>query len=102
VLLGEDSRSFRRSNLIVAWNLGSLLLRRGLGAMTSSRDLCRGCGRTPLSGERMYVLASGRRVCALCRAALPEDVRDDAEARLVPARERAVPPAALSERSLPL
>jgi hypothetical protein len=78
----------------VPWNLDALLLRKGLGAMSSSRELCRGCGRTPLPGERMYVLRSGRTMCALCRPGLPAELREDAEAHRIPARERPIPPRA--------
>jgi hypothetical protein len=75
----------------VPWDLDSLLLRKGLGAVASSRELCRRCGRTPLPGERMYVLGSARSVCALCRPHPSEEMREDAQGHLVHARERPLP-----------
>ncbi|MEJ7717687.1 MAG: hypothetical protein WKF31_06810 [Thermoleophilaceae bacterium] len=74
-----------------------MLLRKGLGSMAVSREHCRGCRRTPLAGERIYVLASGRTVCALCRARLPQEKREGAQAHLVHAAERP-----LAVRSLPV
>ncbi len=78
-------------------SLESMLLRKGLGSMAVSREHCRACRRTPLAGERVYVLSSGRTVCALCRARLPGDKREGAEAHLVHAAERP-----LAVRSLPV
>lgn len=69
-------------------NLESMLLRKGLGAMEVTREHCRACRRTPLPGERMYVLASGRTVCTLCSARLPAEKREGAEAHLVHAARR--------------
>lgn len=46
-----------------------VLLRRGVGALSDSREQCIDCGRTPLTGERVH-LYEGRRgglVCELCR-----------------------------------
>ncbi len=46
-----------------------VLLRRGVGALTESREQCVDCGRTPLTGEHVH-LYDGRRggiVCELCR-----------------------------------
>ena len=43
------------------------LLRRGLHDMTVGLDRCRQCRRTPLMGERVYVLDSGVLLCELCR-----------------------------------
>jgi hypothetical protein len=32
-----------------------------------------GCGRTPLTGERLYVYDNGRARCELCRALFAEE-----------------------------
>ncbi|MBI5103740.1 MAG: hypothetical protein HZB46_01895 [Solirubrobacterales bacterium] len=42
------------------------LLRKGVGALQSTRCRCADCGRTPLVGERTYRYARAV-VCALCR-----------------------------------
>ena len=78
-------------------SLEAILLRKGLGSMAVSREHCRACRRTPLAGERMYVLSSGRAVCALCRAGLPPEKREGAQAHLVHAAERP-----LAVRTLPV
>lgn len=69
-------------------SLESVLFHKGVGAMVMGRVHCDACRRTPLAGERMYVLESGHAVCALCRDDLPEKKRAGAEARLVHAAER--------------
>lgn len=43
------------------------LLRRGVMALAAGRDVCDGCHRTPLVGERVHVYDNGRRLCELCR-----------------------------------
>lgn len=49
------------------------LLRKGVGAVRAGASRCTGCGRTPLPGEYVDVLARGRIVCALCRPAQVEE-----------------------------
>lgn len=46
-----------------------VLLRRGVGVLTSARNHCADCGRTPLVGERvhLYEERGGGVVCELCR-----------------------------------
>lgn len=46
-----------------------VLLRRGVGALTSDRNRCADCGRTPLVGERVHLFEErgGDVVCELCR-----------------------------------
>jgi hypothetical protein len=41
--------------------------------MTSDRSLCSKCNRTPLPGELLHELESGRVVCSLCLRELPAD-----------------------------
>jgi hypothetical protein len=46
-----------------------VLLRRSVGVLTSDRNHCADCGRTPLVGERvhLYEERDGGVVCELCR-----------------------------------
>jgi hypothetical protein len=46
-----------------------VLLRRGVGVLTSDRNRCADCGRTPLVGERVHLFEErgGDVVCELCR-----------------------------------
>jgi hypothetical protein len=46
-----------------------MLLRRGVGVLTSDRNRCADCGRTPLVGERVHLYEGrgGGIVCELCR-----------------------------------
>jgi hypothetical protein len=43
------------------------LLRRSVHELARESERCARCGRSPLVGERMYVLAGGATVCELCR-----------------------------------
>ena len=36
------------------------LLRKSVGALQANHQRCVGCGRTPLTGERLYVYDNGR------------------------------------------
>ena len=49
-------------------DLERALLRKSVGALTSGRDCCADCGRTPLVGETLHRYAGGASVCELCRA----------------------------------
>jgi hypothetical protein len=44
------------------------LLRRGVDRRIAGSERCRGCGRTPLVGERVYLDRHGGIHCELCRA----------------------------------
>jgi hypothetical protein len=44
------------------------LLRRGVDEMAAGYERCKRCRRTPLTGERVYVYASGEIACELCWA----------------------------------
>jgi hypothetical protein len=69
-------------------DLSALLLRRSLGAVSHGRDCCGECRRTPLAGERLHELDSGRLLCELCFRALPEERRLAVRSERVHAGER--------------
>ena len=69
-------------------DLAGILLRRSVGALGSGRSDCAGCGRTPLVGERLHELDSGRLLCELCLSELPEDDRHAVRTERVHASER--------------
>ncbi|MFZ0379299.1 MAG: hypothetical protein WCD11_00765 [Solirubrobacteraceae bacterium] len=48
------------------------LVRRAVGERDADRERCRGCRRTPLVGERVYLDDAGGLHCELCRALEPE------------------------------
>ena len=56
-------------------DLTAMLLRRSLGAVTPPRERCTKCERTPLAGERLHEMDTGRLLCDLCLVSLPEDDR---------------------------
>ena len=56
-------------------DLTTILLRRSIGSRHTSGSSCVTCRRTPLAGERLHELDSGRRLCELCYGALPEERR---------------------------
>ena len=65
-----------------------MMMRRSLRSLSAAGDRCAGCRRTPLAGERLHELASGRLLCELCFAALPEDRRRAVRSERVHASER--------------
>ena len=44
------------------------LLRRSVHELARESERCARCGRSPLLGERVYVLEGGATVCELCRS----------------------------------
>jgi hypothetical protein len=56
-------------------DLDTMLLRRCLAAPAPPGGDCAKCRRTPLAGERLHELGSGRVLCELCFGALPEEHR---------------------------
>jgi hypothetical protein len=44
------------------------LLHRGVSERAARRQLCAGCQRSPLVGERVYVREGGVILCELCRS----------------------------------
>ena len=69
--------------------LSTLLVRRAAVAAAQAQARCGACGRTPLAGELLHVFDSGRRLCALCLRAVPDDGPRPVRAERLRARERA-------------
>ena len=69
-------------------DIAGILLRRSVGSLDSGRSCCANCSRTPLVGERLHEMDSGRLLCELCMAALPEDDRRAVRTQKVHASER--------------
>lgn len=53
-------------------DLAGMLLRRSVGSLDSGRACCSRCRRTPLVGERLHEMDTGRMMCDLCVSELPE------------------------------
>jgi hypothetical protein len=68
--------------------LASMLVRSSIGALPPSAASCGECRRTPLAGEQVHELESGRTLCELCFAVLPEDRRLAVRSERVHASER--------------
>ena len=56
-------------------DLDAMLLRSSLDALEPAGSICGRCERTPLPGERLHELDSGRLLCELCFLDLPDDHR---------------------------
>jgi hypothetical protein len=69
-------------------DLAAMLMRRSLGALPPGAPRCADCRRIPLPGERVHELDSGRTLCDLCFAALPEERRLSVRTERVHASER--------------
>jgi len=69
-------------------DLSAILMRNSLGSLPPSGDRCGECRRTPLAGERLHELDSGRLLCELCFGALPEERRLAVRTERVSASER--------------
>jgi hypothetical protein len=68
--------------------LASMLVRSSIGTLPPSTASCGECRRTPLAGERVHELDSGRTLCDLCFAGLPEERRLAVRTERVHASER--------------
>jgi len=71
-------------------DLASVLLRRSARSVHSDRQRCSSCRRTPLVGERLHEMDTGRLLCELCVSALPEEERRAVRSERVHATERAI------------
>ena len=69
-------------------DLAAILLRKSARSLDSGRKRCAGCRRTPLVGERLHEMDTGRVLCDLCLSALPEKDRRAVKSELVHASER--------------
>lgn len=69
-------------------DMAAMLLRRSISSVAGPDEACSGCARTPLPGERLHELDSGRRLCDLCFAELPEESRAGASSERVRGGER--------------
>ena len=69
-------------------DLSAMLLRKSVGSLESARARCNSCDRTPLVGERLHEMDTGRTLCELCRSALPHADREAVRTELVHASER--------------
>ena len=69
-------------------DLSALLLRRSLGAVTGGGGSCSQCQRTPVPGERLHEMDTGRLLCDLCLAELPEEDRQAVRTERVGASAR--------------
>jgi len=69
-------------------DLASMLLRKSLSSPSRRGPSCAACRRRPLTGERLHELDSGRVLCDLCLAQLPEEKRRAVRSERVHASER--------------
>lgn len=69
-------------------DLATILLRKSARSLANDRRSCSGCRRTPLVGERLHEQESGRVLCDLCVAGLPEDQRRTVSSERVRSAER--------------
>ena len=69
-------------------DLGSMLVRRSLRSNPVTSEQCSACKRTPLPGEELHEMDTGRIVCDLCLAEIPEDDRRAVRSERVRAGER--------------
>jgi hypothetical protein len=69
-------------------DLAAMLVRSSIGTLAHADASCADCRRTPLAGERLHELDSGRTLCDLCFASLPEERRLAVRSERVHASER--------------
>ena len=62
----EQTAMARSLPTLLPADLELRLLRKGVGELTSHRDRCADCGRTPLTGEHVHHYGPAI-VCELCR-----------------------------------
>ena len=78
----------RGANCTSMPDLAGILLRRSVGSLDCGGSRCATCHRTPLVGERLHEMDSGRLLCELCLSALPEGDRRAVRTERVHASER--------------
>jgi hypothetical protein len=72
----------------MAKEIASILMRNSLDALRSDEPQCSRCRRSPLVGELLHLMESGKRVCSLCVARLPSREGDPVSAERVRSSER--------------
>jgi hypothetical protein len=72
----------------MAKEIASILLRNRLGALTGDGPRCSHCERSPLVGEHIHELGSGRQVCSLCIESLSASEGEPVSSELVRSGER--------------
>jgi hypothetical protein len=72
-------------------DIGGLLLRRSVGALSSGRAHCSSCRRTPLVGEKLNETDAGRHLCDLCLLDAPPSDRKVISVKRIHASERHLP-----------
>ena len=72
----------------MAREIASILLQTRLGAVGGEPPRCSECERTPLVGERIHELGSGKRVCSLCVAGVAGTEGEPVASELVHASAR--------------
>lgn len=55
--------------------LASIILRHSVRALGHDRSSCSRCHRTPVAGEVLHVFETGKALCSLCLARLPDPER---------------------------
>jgi len=84
---GEGMASARTKNHGMP-DLAAMLMRRSVGALVSSAGRCADCRRMPLAGEHLLELDSGRTLCELCFARLPDERRHAVRSERIHASDR--------------
>ena len=69
-------------------DIANILLRTSMGSLESPQPRCATCQRRPLVGEQLHELDTGRLLCQLCFAGLPEAERCAVRSERVRASER--------------
>ena len=88
---GLAGLSDTEANLCDMPDLAGILLRRSVGSLASGQSRCSACHRTPLVGEQLHEMDTGRLLCDLCVSELPEDDRRAVRSERVHASERQLP-----------
>lgn len=68
--------------------LAGIMLRRSARSLDSGGARCSACRRTPLVGEELHEMETGRLLCDLCMSHLPEEDRRAVRSQRVHASER--------------
>ena len=76
------------SNQPLVSELARRILRKSIGSLRDECVHCSSCRRTPVPGEFIHRLVSGRVVCSLCLANVSASKRGGAAAERVHAGER--------------